>query len=309
MIYTITLNPALDRELVVSDIKFDDVLRTSEINIDYGGKGFNVSRMLKELGVDSVAVGFLGKNTGEKLQAGLRALGIDTDVVWIDGETRTNISIVSQSNNRYIKVNEPGPFIELEKQNELLEKLNKIIQTDDWVVLSGSLPKNVPPDFYARIIKIVNSHRASAILDTSGEALKLGLLEKPYLIKPNLKEACEVTGLSGNSIADIKSIASGLQELGAQNVVITMGEKGSLLQTDDRSWIINSPRITEKNPIGAGDSMVGGLLYGLSMELPLIEALKWGTACGAVAASLHGTQMGSKELIESFLSKIDISAA
>ena len=304
MIYTITLNPALDRELIVSGIAYDQIIRALEINIDFGGKGFNVSRMLKNLGVRTVALGFLGKDTGRKLVEGLKSLDIETDMVWIDEETRTNISIVSKQENRYIKVNENGPSVSLEKQNELLEKINALVKPDDWLVLAGSLPKNVASDFYAQVIRIVNSHHAKAFLDTSGAALTSGLLEKPFLIKPNVQEACEILGLPGENIMDIKALTARLRALGARNVVISMGADGALIQSDEGTWIAKSPKIVEKNPTGAGDSLIGGVLYGLSRGFRLQEALAWGAACGAVSASLPGTQMGSKEAVEAFVSKI-----
>jgi 1-phosphofructokinase family hexose kinase len=306
MIYTLTLNPALDRELLVPEITYGNVIRTSEINIDIGGKGFNVSRMLSIMGINNVAVGFLGKKTGEIMADGLEALKIKADIIWINEETRTNISIVSKLNNQHIKVNENGPFVSLVEQNKLLQHLENTVQPDDWFVLAGSLPRNIHSDYYARIINIAQSHNAKVILDTSGEALELSLSEKPYLIKPNHKEACEISGLPGNTIDEIKTVASFLRKKGAQNVVISLGDKGAFLQTDEGSWVITSPKIIEKNPIGAGDSLVGGILYGISNNLNLQEALKWGVACGAITASLHGTQMGSIEMITSLHSLVNI---
>ncbi len=126
MIYTITLNPAVDKELVVPALEFDTVLRSQKINVDYGGKGFNVSRILKSLGTDSVALGFAGGNSGELLRNGLSSLGIDTDFVWVDGETRTNVSIVTETPSHYVKVNEPGPTISAKELEALRQKVNAL---------------------------------------------------------------------------------------------------------------------------------------------------------------------------------------
>src|SRR6185503_3991113 len=150
MIYTLTLNPAVDRELTVPTMEFDSVLRASESRVDFGGKGFNVSRLLGGMGAASTAVGFLGGRAGELLQDGLQSLGIGTDFVWVPGETRTNVSIVTESHNHYIKVNEKGPLVDDAKQQELLDKIDSLAQSDDWWVLAGSLPPGLPNDIYAR---------------------------------------------------------------------------------------------------------------------------------------------------------------
>ncbi|MBC8333458.1 MAG: 1-phosphofructokinase, partial [Anaerolineae bacterium] len=173
-IYTLTLNPAIDRELTVPAIEFGSVLRASAWQVDFGGKGFNVSRMLKSLGTVSTALGFAGGKSGELLKDGLEALGIGTDFVWVDGETRTNVSIVTEAHDRYVKVNEPGPTISTSEQQALIEKVHQLSQPDDWWVLAGSLPPGIASDFYAHLIEIIQNTGARALLDTSGEALSQG---------------------------------------------------------------------------------------------------------------------------------------
>jgi 1-phosphofructokinase family hexose kinase len=304
MIYTLTLNPAVDRELTVPAMEFDSVLRASESRVDFGGKGFNVSRLLKGLGATSTAVGFLGGRAGELLQDGLQDLGIGTDFVWVPGETRTNVSIVTQSHDHYIKANEKGPLVEEAKQKELLDSVDSLAQPNDWWVLAGSLPPGVPDDFYARIVSVLNKHEARAILDTSGESLRRGCLEKPYLVKPNGEEAQILTGLPMGSPTEIAAAAAEIRRMGAQNVVISMGKAGALLQTEQETWLTHSPKIEEKNPIGAGDSMVGGLVWALTQGIALKEALGWGIASGAATASLPGTEVGSRPLIETLFSQV-----
>ncbi len=303
MIYTVTLNPAVDRELTVPAMEFDSVLRASESRVDFGGKGFNVSRLLKGMGASSTAVGFLGGRAGELLQDGLQSLGIGTDFVWVPGETRTNVSIVTQSHDHYIKVNEKGPLVDAAKQKELLDKIDSLAKRGDWWVLAGSLPPGVANDFYARIVSVLNEHEARAILDTSGESLKIGCAEKPYLVKPNAEEAHTLTGLPMDTPTEIAAAAAEIHKMGAQNVVVSMGKAGALLQTAEGTWLTHSPKIQEKNPIGAGDSMVGGLVWALTQGIPLKEALGWGVASGAATASLPGTEVGSRPLIEKLFSQ------
>jgi 1-phosphofructokinase family hexose kinase len=304
MIYTVTLNPAVDRELTVPEMEFDAVLRASESRLDFGGKGFNVSRLLKGMGTASTAVGFLGGRAGELLQDGLQALGIGTDFVWVAGETRTNVSIVTPSHAHYLKVNEKGPQVGAEKQQELLEKIDRLAQPGDWWVLAGSLPPGVANDFYARIVSVLNHHQAQAILDTTGESLRLGCTEKPYLVKPNVEEAAGLTGLALGTPDEIAGAAAQIRRMGAQNVVISMGKAGALLSTPEGTWLTHSPKVKEINPIGAGDSMVGGLVWALTQNLTLKEALGWGVASGAATASLSGTEVGSRPLIEALLLEV-----
>jgi len=305
MIYTLTLNPAIDREFTVNTVEFDTVLQATESQVDFGGKGFNVSRLLKSMGTPSGAIGFVGGRAGEQMRDGLRLLEITTDFVWISEETRTNISIVTQSPNHYIKVNEKGPLVDESKQRELLGKIESIARSGDWWVLAGSLPPGVPDSFYAQITEILNERKAITILDTIGESLRLGCKAKPFLVKPNAEEACHLTGLPVENTAQVELAATEIRKMGAQNVVISLGKKGALLQTSDGSWLVHSPKIKEKNPIGAGDSMVGGLVWALAQGHPLKESLGWGAASGAATASMSGTEVGSRQLIEELFHKVE----
>ncbi len=305
MIYTLTLNPAVDRELTVPVVEYNAILRASQSRVDFGGKGLNVSRVLKRLGATTTAVGFLGGRAGELLQDGLKGLGIGADFVWVSGETRTNIiSIVTEIHNDYIKVNERGPFVEHAKQEELLAKIDEITRAGDWWVLAGSLPPGVADDFYARIIRVLNQHQAKAVLDTTSEPLRRGCTEHPYLVKPNVEETQALTGRPMDKPAGIASAAAEIRKMGAQNVVISMGKAGALLQTNEGTWLVTAPKVEEKNPIGAGDSMVGGLVWALTQGLALRESLGWGVASGAATASQGGTEVGSRALIEELIAQV-----
>jgi len=307
MIYTLTLNPALDRELTVPAIEYDAVLRATQSQVDFGGKGFNVSRQLKNLGMSSTAVGFLGGKTGEMLLEGLRAQGIETDFVWLNNrETRTNISIVTPGGEHYIKVNEKGPLVSKQEQAELISKVDRLAKPGDWWVLSGSLPPGLPDSFLAQLIALLNNGGAQVLLDTTGAPLHLGCQVKPFLVKPNIHEAQELTGLTTGSFAGARRAAVEIRRLGAQNVLLSMGRSGALLQTQSQTWLARCPSIEEKNPIGAGDAMLGGMLWALTNNLALQEALAWSAACGAAAASLHGTGMGPRQLVEQLLAQVQV---
>ncbi|MBN1487137.1 MAG: 1-phosphofructokinase [Anaerolineae bacterium] len=308
MIYTVTLNPALDRELTVPEISFDTVLRATTLRVDYGGKGFNVSRALHKLGAESVALGFVGGLTGVRIAAGLASLGIPTDFVEIGDETRTNISIVSATASQYVKVNEAGPSITPDERAALLQKITALAQPGDWWVLSGSLPRGLPVDCYAEIVDILRSAGARAVVDTSGEPLQYACAALPFLVKPNAHEATELTGIPISSPGDSGAAIAAIHKMGVENVFISFGEAGAVLSNGRQIWAATAPQIVERNPIGAGDSSVAGLMFGLSQNLPLPESLCWGVACGTTAASLSGTAVGDYALVASFFEQVLVRA-
>jgi 1-phosphofructokinase family hexose kinase len=307
MIYTVTLNPAVDKELVVSALEIDTVLRSQETNIDYGGKGFNVSRMLNALGGRSIALGFAGGHSGDLLREGLESLGIGSDFIWVGEETRTNISIVTGIPSHYIKVNEPGPAISKAARAALREKVQNLAKGGDWWVLAGSLPPGVPSTIYADLIQTIQEAGAQAILDTSGEALYWGCSARPFLAKPNDIELQQFTGLVAATPQGIVDAAKSMLASGIENVVVSLGKDGAMLVNKQGTWQAASPEIEQRNPIGAGDSLVGGLVWGLSERLTLPEALRWGIACGAATASLSGTAVGSRQLVKSLLPQVRLS--
>jgi 1-phosphofructokinase family hexose kinase len=309
MIYTLTLNPALDRELTVPAFAFDKVLRANAVRVDYGGKGFNVSRALAALGAESIALGFVGGATGESLTMGLADLGIRTDFVQVAGETRTNVSIVTEDHAHYLKVNDPGPAITPAEQTALLQKIRALAQPGDWWVLAGSLPPGVLTTFYAEVIRLVQSAGAHAVLDTSGEPLRVGCTAMPFLVKPNAAEAGELAGTHVSSPDQACDAFGKIHALGVQNVVISLGRVGALYSDGQSVWQAEPPEVDERNPIGAGDALVAGLVWALSCDCSGPEALRWGVACGAAAASLDGTAMGQRSLVENLARKVRVVSA
>lgn len=307
MIYTITLNPAVDRELVVEAIAFDTVLKADTWRVDCGGKGFNVARMLQSLETSSVALGFAAGKSGEFLKDALYSLGIETDFVWVGGETRTNVSIVSADNTRHLKVNEPGPTVSPTDMAKLIRKVRGLARPDDGWVLAGSLPPGVPPTFYAEIIAILHAAGARVFLDTSDEALRRSCPAKPFLVKPNASEARELTGLPMDNATEIAAVGRAIQTMGPQNVIISLGKQGALLVNGGKAWLAASPEIVQRNPVGAGDSMVAGLVWGLSLGDGMPEAMCRGVACGAATASQSGTAVGTLTQVNALLSQIRLS--
>lgn len=306
MIYTLTLNPAIDRELQVPAIAFGDVLRASGHRVDVGGKGFNVSRALRAMDTESVALGFVGGHAGQMIAEGLSRLGIATDFVRIaGGETRTNVSVVAP--DRHIKVNEAGPEVTRQEELRLVEKIRALARADDWWVLSGSLPPGASTEVYAEVIRIVRAAGGRALLDTSGPALALACAAGPFLVKPNAAEARELTGLPVETAEQVLAAARAVHQGGAGNVLVSLGKRGALLSDGERAWLAAPPSVVERNPVGAGDSMVAGLVWSLARGMPLAEALRWAVASGALAASLAGTAFGSTAMVEELARRVEVA--
>jgi 1-phosphofructokinase family hexose kinase len=321
VIYTLTLNPAVDREFTVPAIAFGEVLRATASRVDWGGKGFNVSRALRALGGErggergerggerggeSVAVGFLGGFAGQMIAAGLRQLGIAVDCVEITGETRTNVTVID--GERHLKVNEAGPAITAAEEALLVDKIRTLARPGDWWVLAGSLPPGASPGVYADVIRIVQAAGAFALLDTSGAALAQGCAAGPFLVKPNAAEAAELTGRRVDGIEAARQAAGDIHALGVAHVLISLGRRGAVFSDGRSAWVAGAPAIVERNPVGAGDAMVAGLVRGLAQGMPVEQALRRAVASGAAAASLDGTAVGSEAAVVALERQVEVTA-
>ncbi|NLE44509.1 MAG: 1-phosphofructokinase [Chloroflexi bacterium] len=294
MIVTVTPNPALDLTLTVPRILLNDVLRATDSRVDWGGKGFNVSRALQALGIESLALGLLGGHTGRRLAEGLDAAGIETDFVWVGGETRTSIVVTTEGNDdEHLKVNEVGPVVRSDEVEALVERVRGRVQPDDVWVFSGSLPPGAPANLYARMIDLVQGQGATAVLDTSGEPLQLGCRAAPFLVKPNVVEVEQVTGRSLRSEADAQSAAQILSGWGINWVALSMGADGLLLSRVGEAVCASPPRVDVRNAVGAGDALVAGLVWGLLHSLSALDMARWAVATGTVAAVKEGVAFGN----------------
>jgi 1-phosphofructokinase family hexose kinase len=293
MIVTVTPNPGLDRTLTVPQLEFGEVLRASSVRLDWGGKGFNVSRALYDMGMDSVAMGFVGGYTGRMLEDGLMALGIETDFATVAGETRTNIVIRQEGTDRHLKVNEPGPYIHEEELSQFLDRAaDRALAGDIWV-LSGSLPPGVPDDFWAQLIALLKMAGTTVVLDSSGTPLTLGCAAAPTMVKPNALEASEALNIPIASRADAMKAARQFLDMGIETVVLTMGTEGVLLaNAEEAVWGQPPQDVSAQNPTGAGDALLAGLIYAMSNDLSLEEMACWGAAAGTASAMTEGVRAG-----------------
>jgi len=306
MIYTITLNPALDKQLTVSDIRFNDVLIAEGVQLDFGGKGFNVSRMLKELNQPSKAVGLLGGQTGKAIEAGLKEQAIDVVAIPVSGETRTNVSVVTPGGSKHIKVNEKGPTISVSELQQVFQYIFENAAAGTLWVLAGSIPPGVNVDVYQQMTQKIKELGGDVVLDTSGAALKEGVLAHPKLVKPNLFELSQLTGREITSLQEILENPALTRSVGAEFVAISAGEKGALLTDGEKTAICLPPEIQEANPVGAGDAMLAGLSFALYHGYDLEKALMLGVACGTASAMQSGTRMPEWDLVEQVRQQVRI---
>lgn len=292
-IFTVTLNPGLDRTLTVPEIRFGEVLRAADLRLDWGGKGFNVSRALQALGVESVSMGFVGGATGEMLAQGLHGLGIETDFVSTAGETRTNTVIAEAGSDRYIKVNEAGPVVSAEELATLFARVRSRVTKGSVWAFCGSLPPGAPADAYARLIAAVQERGGLACLDTSGEALRQGCMAAPYLVKPNVEEAQAVTGQPVRSEAEIVASVKHFQGLGVRNVAISLGAGGLALGGVEGIVQAKPPAVQVRTVVGVGDALLAGLIWAWGQGATTAEAAAWGVAAGTAAAMGEGVSVAA----------------
>ncbi len=294
----------LDRTLTVERIIFDRMTRATSSRLDWGGKGFNVSRALHALGGESVAMGFVGGTTGRRLERGLDDAGIATDFVHIAGETRSNVVIVDASVKQYIKVNESGPTVRADKVAAFLDRVRERVRAGDVWTLSGSLPPGVPPDIYAQLVTLLQSKGAKALLDASGEPLRRGCAARPYLVKPNAIEAQEMTGREIEPDAGALNAVEFFLRQGIELVALSLGADGLLLASEQQAVWARPPDVQARNPVGAGDALLAGIGWALERGLPLEEMARWGVAAGTAAAAREGVSVGTRVEVEALYEQV-----
>lgn len=292
MVYTVTFNPAIDYVVHTGEMKLGATNRSEREEMYFGGKGINVSIVLRELGIDSKALGFTAGFTGEAIERGLADMGIDTDFVRLaTGNSRINIKIKASEET---ELNGQGPDIDDKAIATLFEKLDKL-SNGDTLVLAGSIPASLPSDIYERILERLSGRDIRTVVDATKDLLLNVLKYKPFLIKPNNHELGEMFGVTLNSDREIETYARKLQKMGAVNVLISMAGDGAMLIDEygnmHRCGVCKG---VVKNSVGAGDSMVAGFIAGV-INGDYEYALKLGTAAGGATAFSDG--LASKEKI------------
>ena len=305
MVYTITFNPALDYIIQVENFKIGEINRTKTETILPGGKGLNVSIVLKNLKIENTALGFVAGFTGEELIHKMESQGVKTDFVKVEkGITRINIKISSINEKKVEEtaLNGMGPQITKNDIEVLFEKIEKM-STKDVVILSGSIPKNIDNDIYEKICKKLNEKEITFIVDSTQELLMNVLKYNPFLIKPNKEELEETLNCKISTKEDIIDAAKKLKEMGAQNVLVSLGNDGALLLTkDNNTYYSKAPRGQVVSTVGSGDSMVAGFLAGYYQTQNYEHALKTGVAAGS--ASAFSVELATKEDVDLLLKQL-----
>ncbi len=296
MIYTITFNPSLDYYVQVNNIKSGVVNRTTGERLAVGGKGVNVSLALKELGEDTLALGFVAGFTGKFIREKVAALGLNHDFIEVAGQSRINVKIKS---NTETDINGTGALVSPQDVNKLSRKLKGLLKEGDWLVVCGSIPPSLPETVYADLFKKLHAvNGVKLVVDACGRTLKETLKYRPFLIKPNIYELCDLFGLT--AVPDVENVyacARKLQQAGARNVIVSMGSSGAAMVTEtEQSLFVRAARGQLVNSVGAGDSMIAGFIHNYINTGNYFAALNYATAAGSACAFTKN--LATREQIE-----------
>lgn len=298
MIYTVTFNPSLDYIVTVDNFTTGRVNRTTTEFMYPGGKGINVSIVLKNLGYDNIALGFEAGFTGEEIIRRISDMGIIHDFIHVDsGLSRINVKIRSDNES---EINGQGPAIEADHINKLYKRLDKL-KNGDILVLAGSIPTVMPDSMYMDIMKYLKGRNIKIVVDATKDLLVNVLEYRPFLIKPNNHELGEIFGVELKTRDEVVEYAKRLQKMGAVNVLVSMAGEGAVLVAEDGSiFKTPAPKGVVKNSVGAGDSMVAGFIAGYLNSGNYVEAFKMGVCTGS--ASAFSDKLATKAEVEALKS-------
>jgi 6-phosphofructokinase 2 len=289
-IVTITVNPALDKSAHFSGLVPDQKIRCEEPRYDAGGGGINVSKAISRLGGTSLAVFTSGGPTGKMLENLVSKESIAYKAIEIQSWTRESFVAVDDNTNSQYRFSFPGPAISSAEKEEVIQVIREL--KPKFLVVSGGLNKDLSIDFYQKIAEIARESNSKMIVDTSGEALKKVLEKGVFMIKPNVGELAKLIGVERLELEEVNEAAKKIiAKGGAGIVVVSLGPQGAVLVTKDSYEFVPAPNVAKKSTVGAGDSMVGGMVWALSQNKSLKEVIRWGVACGSAATMNEGTQL------------------
>jgi 1-phosphofructokinase len=303
MIATVTLNPALDKTLVVPDFAAGKTNRGQVERLDPGGKGTNVAKALRQLGCPVVALGFAAGLNGQFLRRALDGLGIPHDFIDVPGETRVNLKIEDPLRGIETELNESGFPVTAAHLAEMERRVDDYAARAEVMVFAGSLPPGAPPSTYAGLIRIAAQRGAKTILDASGAALREGVAARPDLVKVNRAEAEELLG----SASDLEGALGSVQAMGPAQVVISLGAEGAVAACGERRYRARPPRVETRCTVGAGDAMTAAFACALASGAQFMEALRLATAAGAATAASGGSSVAARAAIEALLGQVEVT--
>lgn len=300
MIYTCTITPSIDYTVYVPEFESGKLNRSEEVYYYPGGKGINVSRVLKRLGISNKALGYAGGFTGNYIEQFLQNEGVAADFIQTAQITRINVKIKS---DKETELNGPGPELDAAQLAALTEKV-QAMNENDWFVLAGSLPSSIPTDYFVELATICQANGVRFVLDTSGPALESLVATPGFLIKPNQQELGELFGVEITSLRDAYYYASKLVAQGTEHVVVSMGGDGALLVTKDTALMAKAPQGTVVNTVGSGDSLVSGFIASYATDQDPALAFRYGVASGSATA--FQSDLCRKEDVEKLLAEVEI---
>lgn len=308
MIITVTANPSIDMAYKLDNLNIDEVNRTSNVSKTPGGKGLNVTRVIKQLGGKVLSTGFIGGKNGEFIEEELHKIKIKSSFYKTDKNTRNCIAILHEGNQTEIL--ESGEELSEFQEKEFIEHFKEIVKEDSIITISGSTPPGIGENFYKKLIEIAVKKNCKVILDSSGKNLKsivLGSKVKPYAIKPNEHEINHIENLDLKSEEEFRSYLMSPVFKDIPLILMTKGEDGALIKFEDVLYKVEIPKINPVNPVGSGDSTVAGLAYGLDNKLGFENTVKLAMACGILNALEEKTGHIDEDRVEEFMEKVKIS--
>jgi len=305
MIYTVTLNPALDRALEVNELVPDDANRIRWEHSYAGGKGIDASRVIQVLGGESVALGFVGGFHGMELEQRLLRQGVRCDFVETRGETRTNILIFEKNKKSHTSLNASGQKVNEVEIGELLDKIREV-EDPGYFIISGSVPEGVPVDIYEKIVSIARERGALVALDADGEVMRRGLSATPNFIKPNIHELGRLVERRLSSVEDALEATEIVRGWGVSTILVSMGDMGALLVSDEARLLGVPPTVEVDSTVGAGDSFLAGFILAHSRGETHESCLRLAVASGAAAAMTPGTELARKKDVEAIMPRVTI---
>jgi 6-phosphofructokinase 2 len=292
MIVTITMNPAVDKSTNIDRLIPEKKLRCTEMVTEAGGGGINVSKAIKKLGGDSIAIFPLGGHNGQILEDNIKALGLNYRAIPVPKETRENIVVTETSTNSQFRFVLPGCELNDDIGNEVLNMLSNLPEPPSIIIASGSLPPGIPDDFYAQVAVVAKKLNARCIIDTSGPPLQLAAKEGVYMLKPNINELTIMVGKEKLELNQVDDAAMEVIQSGkCQLMVVSLGPSGALFVTKNGYEHVPAPTVRKLTTVGAGDSMVAGMAWMLSQKKSAREMVRFGVACGTAATMNTGTQL------------------
>jgi 6-phosphofructokinase 2 len=306
MIATVTLNPSLDKTATVEELVVDEANRWTSLRRDPGGKGINVSRVIHELGGETIAYGFIGGFDGEALKHLLRQQGVPFDFTPIKGEIRSNFIITDLKTRRQTRIDAPGPHISRDELRKFIDKITRIKAKPDFLILAGSVPPGVPADIYRQLIETAKESGIKTVLDSDNKWLKEGIKAKPNVIKPNVHEAEELLEIQLRDEAAIIDAVKALVSKGIEVATISRGKDGLIVATKEKVLKVTSPQVEVRSTVGAGDSAIAGLVLKLSQGQGIEEASQWAAAAGTAATLTPGTELCRREDVERLLPQVKV---